>query len=308
MVHTYHHPVLLQECIQWLNVQPDSVIVDATLGGGGHSEGLLTAQGLLRIIAFDADPDAVETARKRLKPFGNRFTAICANFRSLATELEKLGVTSLQGLLLDLGVSSSQLDDPTKGFTYRREAPLLMKLGPSSVKSAHEVVNTMPEEELKQIFFQLGEEKNARRIARAILERRKEAPLMTTTQLADTVRKVIPERFAKKSLSRVFQAIRIYVNDELDSLKTVLHDAVTLLSPGGRLVVISYHSLEDRIVKEFFRFEAARQIENKYYPELAEPKEQRLRMLTRKPLTPSDNEIAENPRARSAKLRVAERV
>lgn len=305
---TYHQPVLLHECIEFLNIRPEGIYVDGTLGGGGHSEAILKQNTTCRVIAFDADLDAIMEGGKRLAVFGTRFTAEQTNFRNLRDILAKHRIASIGGLLLDLGVSSHQLDRSAKGFSYRFDAPLTMQMNDRESFTAREIVNTFDEKELADIFYRLGEEKNSRRIARAIVETRQNQPIETTGQLTQTIARVIPERFSKKTLSRVFQALRIKVNDELNNLSHILKDSIEMLMPGGRIVVISYHSLEDRIVKDFFRMEASDKIFDPNYPELSQSKPSRLRLITRKPVLPSDEEIDINPRARSAKLRVAEKI
>ncbi len=308
MTSTYHQPVLLHECIDHLKIRPDGIYVDGTLGGGGHSEEILRQNDTCRVIALDADRDAINEAENRLKAYGERFRAVQTNFRSLKDVMDKLGVKFISGLLLDLGVSSHQLDRSAKGFSYRFDAPLSMRMDERETFTAADLVNTFPEKELMNIFFRLGEEKNSRRIARALVEARKQQPIRTTGQLAQIISGVIPERFSKKTLSRIFQALRIKVNDELNNLSLILRDAVGLLEPGGRVVVISYHSLEDRIVKDFFRMESSDKIPDLNYPELSQSKQPRLRLVAKKPIVPTEEEIAGNPRARSAKLRIAERI
>lgn len=305
---TYHQPVLLHECIAYLNIRANGIYVDGTLGGGGHTEAILRKNDSCRVIAIDADLDAVSEAEKRLSIWDSRIVIEHANFRHLKKILDRLRIPAISGLLLDLGVSSHQLDRSQKGFSYRFDAPLTMQMNDREGISANEVVNQYSEKKLADIFFHLGEEKNSRRIAKAIIQARSDQPILTTTRLAQTIAGVIPERFQKKTLSRIFQAIRIEVNDELNNLKHILNEALDVLEPKGRLVVISYHSLEDRIVKDFFRYEASDKILDPNYPELSKSKQARLLIVTKKPVLPAETEVAENPRARSAKLRVAEKI
>lgn len=308
MTLTYHQPVLLHECITYLNIRPNGIYVDGTLGGGGHTEAILQQDSSCRVFAFDADQDAVKAAAERLMPYASRISITQTNFRFLKQILDKYKIPAISGLLLDLGVSSYQLDHSQKGFSYRFDAPLTMQMNDRETFSAREVINDYGERELADIFFHLGEEKHSRRIARAIVKARAQQPIETTTRLAQVIAQVIPDRFQKKTLSRIFQAIRIQVNDELNNLRKILKDALDVLEPQGRLVVISYHSLEDRIVKEFFRYEASDKILDPNYPELSKSKQPRLEVVTRKPILPAENEILQNPRARSAKLRVAEKI
>ncbi len=301
----YHVPALLHEAVEFLISDPGGIFVDGTVGGGGHAEEIcrrLTETG--RLLCFDADADAIRHASERLAPAGSRVGFVHANVRFLRSELGSLGIRRIDGLLLDLGVSSFQIDEGPKGFSFRTDDPLDMRMDRRQSLTAQTVVNEYPEPDLADLIRQLGEERHAGRIAGRIVSAR---PLETTGALAAAVRLAVGDRFLSKSLARVFQAIRIAVNDELSSLKQALADAVGILNPGGRIVVISYHSLEDRIVKEFFRAEAAETIPSghKYIPDTR--REPRLRLITRKPVRPGPEESARNPRVRSAKLRVAER-
>ncbi len=301
----FHVPVLLHEVLQFLLTDSAGVYVDATVGGGGHAERIaeqLTDGG--RLIGFDADADALTEAGSRLARFGGRIALVHANFRSLNDELRRLQIASLRGILFDLGVSSFQLDEGPRGFSFRSDDPLDMRMDRRQALTAHEIVNTFDERELANLFLRYGEERAARRIARRVISYR---PVDTTGQLAAAVESVVGQRFLPKVLARVFQALRIAVNDELRALSQSLADAVDLLQPGGRIVVISYHSLEDRVVKEFFRNEAAEIVASghKYIPDSS--RTPKLRVLTKKPVIADEHEVARNRRARSAKLRVAER-
>jgi 16S rRNA (cytosine1402-N4)-methyltransferase len=304
----YHHPVLLQTCIENLNIRPDGIYADATLGGGGHTEAILRQNDSCRVIALDADRDALLESSKRLASFGSRVIMEQSNFRNLKQILMKHHIACVHGLLLDLGVSSYQLDQSDKGFSYRFDAPLKMQMNDHESFSAYEIVNRYDEKELAEIFYRLGEEKNSRRIAKKIIESRMNKPIETTLQLAGIIAGTIPDRFAKKTLSRIFQALRIAVNDELNNLRKILEDAPAVLLPEGRLAVISYHSLEDRIVKDFLRYEAADHIADENFPEFTISKKPRFRLVHRKAIRPAEEEILNNPRARSAKLRLAERI
>jgi len=281
---TKHEPVLLHESLELLNVQPGGVYVDATFGGGGHTRGIIERGG--QVVAIDQDPDAHERA-ERLGGVAIRF--IRSNFRDLEAVLNSQGIPSVRGIIADLGVSSYHFESPDRGFSYRLEGPLDMRMGLHGPTAA-DVVNTFGEEELADLIWRLGEERSSRRIAKAIVEARKREPIMTTTQLTDIVRRATGFRKAGHPARKTFQALRIYVNDELGALEALLEAAGRVLEPGGRLVVISFHSLEDRIVKHFLR------------------NDPRFQVLTKKPVAPGPAEAARNPRARSAKLRAGERI
>lgn len=299
----YHAPVLYKAVVEGLITDPAGCYVDATLGGGGHAAALLDAlapEG--RVLGIDQDADALAAAEARLAAEAGRFRAIRGNFGDLARLLEAEGVAAVDGLLLDLGVSSHQLDTAGRGFSYRAGAPLDMRMDTRSGLSADEVVNAWSEAALRKLLYDYGEEPRAARVARAIVAAR---PVETTGALAAAVRSAVPERDEVKTLSRVFQAIRIAVNDELAVLERALEAATRLVRAGGRMAVISYHSLEDRRVKRFFRYgnlqgEPVRD----FYGNLLAP----WRELTRKPVEAGPAEVARNPRARSARLRIAERV
>jgi 16S rRNA (cytosine1402-N4)-methyltransferase len=279
---TQHVPVLYQEALDLLNVQPGQVYVDATLGGAGHTQGILERGGL--VIGLDQDPEAVERAKALNHP---NLRVYQANFRNLLEVLKEAGVEKVAGILADLGVSSFHLEDPGRGFSYQKEGPLDMRMGTEG-PTAEEVVNTLPLEELYRLLRDLGEEKQAHRIAKAIVEARRKARIRTTTELAEIVRRAVGFRKAGHPARKTFQALRMYVNDELGALEAFLRQAEEALAPGGRLVVITFHSLEDRLVKRFL-------------------KESGLKVLTKKPIAPSPEEVAKNPRSRSAKLRAAEK-
>jgi 16S rRNA (cytosine1402-N4)-methyltransferase len=305
---SYHTPVLREEVLARLITSAGGIYVDATLGGGGHAESILQRldpTGVL--VGFDADPDAIQFAATRLSNFGGRATLVQDNFRNISATLAQRGISRVRGVLFDLGVSSHQLDEPSRGFSYRSTERLDMRMDPSQAKDAHTVVNQYGERELAEIFWKYGEERAARSIARRIERQRARSPLDTADDLVAVIKSVTGERFLVKTLSRIFQALRIEVNDELKNLEDALAQTVSLLDQGGRVVVISYHSLEDRIVKETFKRESAlvQRSGNKFVPDTKlEPK---LKILTKKPVGATEKEIRLNPRARSAKLRAAEK-
>ena len=306
---TYHTPVLLQESLSYLLTIKNGCYVDGTLGGGGHSVKLLEKlDDSGKLIGIDLDDDALEAASKRLEHFGDRAIIIKENFRNIKTVLSKLGVDSVQGVLLDLGVSSYQIDEPAKGFSFQTDEQLDMRMDRNQSVDAKNIINNYDEQALVDIFWNYGEEKHSRRIAKAIVKNRDMQPIETTGQLASLIERTVGNRFLNKTLARVFQAIRIEVNNEMENLRQVLCDCVDVLNPGGRLVVISYHSLEDRLVKYAFRAASAKSIPsgNKIIPDT--PLQPVLKVLTRKPITATQEEITANPRSRSAKLRAAEKV
>lgn len=285
----WHEPVMVEEVVSLLSPGPGKTICDATVGTGGHAEAILSRGA--HLVGLDKDPQALELARARLSRFGDRAVLLRADFRGLKAALAEAGVHEVDGVLFDLGVSSLQLGTPQRGFSFREEAPLDMRMDPDHPLTAAELVNRLPEEELARILREYGEERYARRIARAIVRHRGEAPIRTTAELARIVARCYPPgRHRIHPATRTFQALRIAVNDELSALKEGLAQAMGLLSPGGTVCVISFHSLEDRIVKRFFRDQAAKGT---------------LEILTKKPLRPRPEEVQRNPRARSAKLRAA---
>ena len=306
-----HYSVLLNECIEALNIRPDGIYVDGTLGMGGHSEQIAKRLTTGRLIAIDRDEMALGRARERLAPYAERITFVHGNFRDLPQLLADAGVTGADGMLFDLGVSSPQLDNPERGFSYMADAPLDMRMDRSEGITAWFIVNKWPEEKLKRILYDFGEERCAPRIAQAIVRRRETAPIDTTLELVDVIRSAMPAaalREKQHPAKRSFQAIRIAVNDELGSISELLDHAVDLLNPGGRLAVISFHSLEDRIVKNAIASREHGCTCPREFPVCTCGFVQTLRSVTRKPILPSPQELEENPRSRSAKLRVAERV
>ena len=298
---TYHEPVLAEETLSLLINDREGTYVDGTVGGGGHAEKICENLGPGgRLIGFDADADAVEESRVRLKRFGSHVTLIRGNFRGIAAELASMGVQKCAGILLDLGVSSHQIDQQERGFSFRPGGRLDMRMDIRRPVSARDILNGYSEEKLGEIFREYGEERAARRIAAAVVRAR---PMESADELNSVIEGCVGGRYLTKSMARVYQAIRMEVNGELGSLRNALASAPDLLFPGGRCVIIDYHSLEDRIVKEFFREEAAERIpsHNKLVPDLS--REPRLRILTKKPVTATGQEIGRNSRARSGKLR-----
>lgn len=306
-----HTPVMVKEVVELLAVKPDGIYVDCTIGGGGHAEAILKSLGPSgRLVGLDRDPEALAAAEKRL---GNdpRVTLVRADFRHLAATLAGLTIHEVDGILYDLGVSSYQLDTPARGFTYWEDVPLDMRMDPEAPVTAADLVNNLSVWELAKIIAEYGEERWASRIAEFIVKEREHRPITTTGQLVEVIKKAIPagaRRLGPHPARRTFQALRIAVNQELDALKESLGQALKLLRPGGRLVVLSYHSLEDRIVKEFIREAAATCVCPPDAPVCRCDKKPLLRLLTKKPRTPTGEELGRNPRSRSARLRAAEKL
>ena len=305
-----HVSVLLDECIEALNIRPDGIYVDGTLGAGGHSEKI--AEGLTtgRLISIDRDANALAHAGERLARFGERVTLVKSNFDDIAGILDSLGIGGVDGMLFDLGVSSPQLDDASRGFSYMHDAPLDMRMDASAPLTAYEVVNTWSYEELRRILFEYGEERYAPAIAKKIVQARETAPVQTTLELAELIRSAMPAaalREKQHPAKRSFQAIRIAVNGELDALPPMLSGAIDHLNPAGRLAVITFHSLEDRIVKRAFQDAAKGCTCPPEFPVCVCGKKPRVRLVTRKPIVSGAAELEENSRARSAKLRVVEK-
>lgn len=304
-----HDPVLLQEILDYLRPpREDATLVDATVGLGGHAEALLRLHPRIRLVAIDRDPEALERSRERLSPFADRVTFAQGRHESLIEILKQQGITQIGGILADLGVSSMQLDDATRGFSFRSEGPLDMRMGPEST-AASEIVNTFDEHELAKIIREWGEEPMAKRIAHAIVAARAEAPIDTTTRLADVIRSVKrakPNAIDPSTLT--FQALRIAANAELVELERFIDDAVSVLEAHARIAIISFHSLEDRIVKLAFRRLEGECTCPPGMPVCGCGKKEVVRALTGRPLIASEEEIDRNPRSRSAKLRVAEKL
>ena len=308
----FHHvSVLLEECIQGLAIKPDGIYVDGTLGGAGHSSRIAAKLTTGRLIGIDRDNVALEAAAERLKPFEDRVTLVHANFCDMDQALQELGIDKVDGILLDLGVSSPQLDDGQRGFSYMTDAPLDMRMNGEDVRDARQIVNTWSYEELKRILYDYGEERFAPRIAAAICRRREQAPIETTLELVDVIKSAMPAsalREKQHPAKRSFQAIRIAVNDELGAVETVMKKAVPLLNPGGRLAVITFHSLEDRIVKNAMAEAAKGCTCPPSFPVCVCGKKPQVRIVTRKPIVSGEEELERNPRARSAKLRICEKL
>ena len=308
----FHHiSVLLEECIENLNIRPDGIYVDGTLGGAGHSSRIAAQLTTGRLIGIDRDPIALKAAGERLKDFGDRVTLVHSNFSQMAQVLGELNIPGVDGILLDLGVSSPQLDDGARGFSYMTDAPLDMRMNSGDSLSAKTVVNTWSQEELKRILYTYGEERYAPQIAAAICRQRENAPIETTLQLVDVIRSAMPPaalREKQHPAKRSFQAIRIAVNDELGAVEQIMKDAVGLLNPGGRLAIITFHSLEDRIVKNGMADAAKGCTCPPSFPVCICGKKPRVRLISRKPIVSAEEELKDNPRARSAKLRVCEKI
>lgn len=306
-----HTPVLLHECLNALAVRPDGVYVDGTLGRAGHSReiaGLLTTG---RLIAIDRDQAALDAAPERFGALMDKVTLVHGNFRDLAAILDGLGLPAVDGMLFDLGVSSPQLDDQSRGFSYMHDAPLDMRMDRTAPLTAADVVNTWDREQLKRILWTYGEERYSGPIAAAIVRARADRPIETTLQLAELIRSAMPPsalREKQHPAKRSFQAIRIAVNDELHGLEEMLPAALDRLGPGGRLAVISFHSLEDRIVKQALAEAAQGCTCPPDFPVCVCGRTPRIKLISRKPVTPSEDELCLNPRARSAKLRIAEKL
>ena len=307
----YHVSVLLNECIDGLNIRPDGIYVDGTLGGAGHSSQIAARLTTGRLIGIDRDPIALKAAGERLTSFGDRVTLVHSNFSEITNVLDDLGLAGVDGILLDLGVSSPQLDDGQRGFSYMVDAPLDMRMDSGDVMTAATIVNTWSYEELRRILYDYGEERYAPQIASAICRRREEKSIETTLELVDVIRSAMPAvalREKQHPAKRSFQAIRIAVNDELGAVRKVLEAAIPKLNPGGRLAIITFHSLEDRIVKNGMADASKGCTCPPNFPVCVCGKKPQVKIITRKPITSSEEELERNPRARSAKLRVCEKI
>ena len=307
----FHHvSVLLDECIEGLNIKPDGIYVDGTLGGAGHSYHIAERLTTGRLIGIDRDPVALKAAGERLSPFADRVTLVHSNFCRMGQVLQELGISGVDGILLDLGVSSPQLDDGSRGFSYMTDAPLDMRMDNGDALSADTVVNTWSYEKLKRILYDYGEERYAPAIAAAIVRKREVSPIRTTLELVDVIRSAMPPaalREKQHPAKRTFQAIRIAVNDELNSVSKAMDAAIPCLNPGGRLAVITFHSLEDRIVKNSMAAAAKGCICPPEFPVCVCGRKPQVTVLTRKPIVSGEEELERNPRARSAKLRICEK-
>ena len=305
---SHHTPVMLNESLEYLVTDKSGIYFDGTLGFGGHSEEILKLLDPgASLVATDIDIDAFNFSKKKFNE-EKRMNIYNFNFSQIGIISKIESISGFTGIFVDLGVSSFQLDNPSSGFTYREKAKLDLRMDKEKAINAADIVNSFSEKDIANILYEFGEEKNSRKIARKIVEKRAIRKIETTEDLKNIIAQITPERFLTKTLSRVFQALRIYVNDELGVLKTFLTDSVSLLKKGGRMVVLSYHSLEDRIVKEAFKYETLDCICPKEFPVCQCEKERRLKILTKKPVLPSENEVGLNYRARSAKLRAAERI
>lgn len=301
-----HTTVLAQEAVDALLPAENKVLVDATLGGGGHSERMLQAGAT--VWGIDQDPAARRAAKRRLAAYGDRLHVLAGNFRNAVDMLHSQGVQAVDGLLADIGISSPQVDEAERGFSFMADGPLDMRMNPAAPRSAADIVNAAAEEELADILWQYGEERAARAIARRIVQQRAKAPITTTLQLADLICTVLPRKGKQHPATRSFQALRIAVNDELGALEDLLHSGITLLRSGGRLAIITFHSLEDRAVKRCFERLTRPEIDRPEWPAPRPNPEYTARLITRKPITPGEAELAANPRSRSAKLRVIEKL
>ena len=308
----FHASILLEQCLAALQIKPDGIYIDATLGGAGHSLAIarqLAAGG--RLICIDRDDDALENAKTRLAPVMERVTLVKSDFRALDNALAAQGLDGADGILFDLGVSSPQLDQATRGFSYMQDAPLDMRMDRTQALTAAEIVNTWEKDALRKVLFEYGEERYAPLIAAAIVRRREQTPIRTTGELVQVIRQAMPAaglREKQHPAKRTFQAIRIAVNDELGAVREAMDKAIAALHPGGRLAVITFHSLEDRIVKEAFRQAAQGCTCPRDFPVCVCGKKPQVKIMTSKPIMPGAGEIQDNARARSAKLRVCEKL
>lgn len=306
-----HKSVLLDETIEALNIHPDGIYLDGTLGGAGHSEQIVKRLTTGTLIGIDRDEVALSAARQRLSPYGERVVTVHSNFCELADVLDRLSIPFVDGMLFDLGVSSPQLDDAQRGFSYMADAPLDMRMDRSQSLSAYEVVNGWPQEELRRILYDYGEERYAPQIAAAMVRRREKQSIETTMELVEVIRSAMPAQALREKqhpAKRSFQAIRIAVNDELGAVDRMLQVAFDRLKPGGRIAIITFHSLEDRIVKSRMQAAARGCICPPEFPVCVCGRKPVVRLVTRKPVVSGEEELEENPRARSAKLRVAEKL
>ena len=306
-----HRPVLLAECLEALHIRPDGVYVDGTLGRAGHSLEIAKRLTTGRLIGIDRDETAIAAAQERLRDYMDHVTLVHSNFDRIGEILEELNIPGADGMLFDLGVSSPQLDDAQRGFSYMHDAPLDMRMDRTAALDARQVVNQWPYEELRRILYDFGEERYAPAIAKGICRAREAAPIGTTLQLVDVIKSAMPPQALREKqhpAKRSFQAIRIAVNGELDALPPMLHAGCDHLKPGGRLAVISFHSLEDRIIKKTMQELATGCTCPPSFPVCVCGKTPKMKLISRKPILPGEAELAENPRARSAKLRVAEKL
>ena len=306
-----HFSVLLNECIENLNINPDGIYVDGTAGGAGHSLKIVEQLENGFLISIDQDEDAIKAITERLAPYFDRVKIVRDNFSNIKNVLDNFGIEKIDGLLLDLGVSSYQLDTSERGFSYMADAPLDMRMDNRAVRSAYTVLNEYSADELKKIIYDFGEERFAPKIVAGIIKAREQTPIKTTGELVDIIKKSIPS-FARReelsSVKRVFQAVRIEVNKELDVIAPTIEAAVNRMNKGGRIVIITFHSLEDRIVKQTFNSLASGCTCPKDFPVCVCGNKPKVKILTKKPILPSDDELSVNSRSKSAKLRVAEKI
>lgn len=305
-----HYSVMLSESIEGLNIKEDGIYVDATLGYGGHSSEILKKLTKGHLYSFDQDQEAINDSKKRLLEIGNNFTIIYSNFVNMKEKLKEQGITKVDGILFDLGLSSPQIDNKDRGFTFMTDAPLDMRMDTSKELTAAKIVNTYSIEELANIFFIYGEEKMSKIIAKKIVSERLNREIKTTKELVKIIESAVGAKYFNKNHPerQIFQAIRIEVNGELDVLKKVLPDAISLLNKGGRISVITFHSLEDRIVKQIFKKDSDIDDLVKGLPVIPKEFQPKLKLINKKPILPSEKELNENSRSRSAKLRIVERV
>ncbi len=307
-----HYPVMFSECIEGLNIKPNGIYVDCTAGGGGHSEGILKLLDQGKLISIDQDDNALDACKNRFLKYGDKSILVKSNFSELDRVLDDLNIDRVDGVIMDLGVSSHQLDTPERGFSYNSDANLDMRMNPQAPLSAYDVVNTYSENELKRIISEYGEEKFAHVIARNIVKEREIAPIKTTSELVEVIKKSIPVGAAKKEAQhpakRTFQAIRIEVNHELDVITPAINTAVNRLNEGGRIVIMTFHSLEDRIVKSSFNKYAQGCICPKDFPICVCGNKPKIKIINKKPITATEKELNENSRSKCAKLRIAERL
>lgn len=307
-----HYPVMFSECIEGLNIKPNGIYVDCTAGGGGHSEGILKSLENGKLISIDQDDNALFACKNRFLKYGDKSILVKSNFSELERVLNELNIDRIDGVIMDLGVSSHQLDTVERGFSYNSDANLDMRMNPQSPFSAYDVVNSYSEADLKRIISDYGEERFAHIIARNIVKEREIAPLKTTSQLVEVIKKSIPVGAAKKEAQhpakRTFQAIRIEVNHELDVITPAIYTAVNRLNSGGRIVVMTFHSLEDRIVKGLFNEQAQGCICPKDFPICVCGNKPKIKIINKKPITATPKELAQNSRSKCAKLRIAEKI
>jgi 16S rRNA (cytosine1402-N4)-methyltransferase len=301
----WHEPILRDQVVELLGAGPGRLIVDGTLGGGGHSEAFLRAGA--RVIGIDQDPEAIAAASERLAEFGERFTAVRGNYAELDSIMDELDIDQIDGAFLDIGVSSWQLDSAQRGFSFMKNGPLDMRMNPDAVRSAADLLNVAERDELAEILWKYGEEKASRRLASQFVSDREKRPFKTTFDLVESIERVLPRRGKSHPATRTFQALRIAVNCELEVLEIALEAFSRRLAPGGRLAVLTFHSLEDRIVKRFFRHRSRKWLDRPEWPGPVPNPDHIFKSVTSRPLTPNMEEQRRNPRSRSAKLRIVEK-